>query len=224
MSAIALTMAIRRAKSRSLVSQSVRKIFQMAHIGERVREDELVSLSIVLTHSIAQKIKADLIQKAKIKKDYAKLKRNANNLDEHQDRLPEPATKDEAHEEYDARPRPTKPQPTHPDRQAMMDSSPVPETSEERSSRKDPRERNRKLKHQPFQAQYTAAQKRKEEAEARRKEREEAIRQREAKLEERERFRKAMAKARTGGRNGQRKLGRESKVLLERVKKMTSAP
>ena len=40
------------------------------------------------------------------------------------------------------------------------------------------------------------------------------------KVEERERFRRAMAKARTGGPNGQRKLGRESKVLLEKVKKM----
>jgi hypothetical protein len=30
-----------------------------------------------------------------------------------------------------------------------------------------------------------------------------------------------MAKARSGGLNGQRKLGRESKVLLERVKRMT---
>ena len=47
-------------------------------------------------------------------------------------------------------------------------------------------------------------------------------RQRQQKLEERERFRKAMAKARTGGKNGQRKLGRESKVLLERVQRMVS--
>ena len=39
-------------------------------------------------------------------------------------------------------------------------------------------------------------------------------------MEERERFRRAMAKARTGGPNGQRKLGRESKVLLEKVKRM----
>lgn len=39
-------------------------------------------------------------------------------------------------------------------------------------------------------------------------------------MEERERFRRAMAKARTGGKNGQRKLGRESKVLLEKVRRV----
>jgi flagellar biosynthesis/type III secretory pathway protein FliH len=106
----------------------------------------------------------------------------------------------------------------------MMDSSPLPETTLKSDSRSDkPAARQRKPKHQPFQAEYTAAQKRKAEAEARRKEREEADRQRQLKLEERERFRKAMAKARTGGKNGQRKLGRESKVLLERVRRMTGA-
>jgi hypothetical protein len=42
-------------------------------------------------------------------------------------------------------------------------------------------------------------------------------------LEEREKFRSAMAKARTGGRNGQRKLGRESLPLLERVRRMMGA-
>jgi hypothetical protein len=53
-----------------------------------------------------------------------------------------------------------------------------------------------------------------------RKAREAAELERQAKIEERERFRKAMAKARTGGPNGQRKLGRESNVLLEKVKRM----
>ena len=49
---------------------------------------------------------------------------------------------------------------------------------------------------------------------------EEANRQRLVKMEERERFRKAMARARTGGKNGQRKLGRESVVLLEKVRRV----
>ena len=31
-----------------------------------------------------------------------------------------------------------------------------------------------------------------------------------------------MAKARTGGKNGQRKLGRESKVLLEKVQNLVA--
>ena len=50
---------------------------------------------------------------------------------------------------------------------------------------------------------------------------EEANREREAKRDERERFRKAMLKARNGGKHGdQKKLGRESKVLLEKVQRM----
>ena len=44
--------------------------------------------------------------------------------------------------------------------------------------------------------------------------------ERKQRIAERERFRKAMAKAKSGGLNGQRKLGRESKVLLEKVKKL----
>ncbi|KAI1148560.1 hypothetical protein F4825DRAFT_92674 [Nemania diffusa] len=49
-------------------------------------------------------------------------------------------------------------------------------------------------------------------------ERKEAERQH--KTEERERFRRAMAKARKPGRDGQRRLGRESGLLLEKVKRM----
>lgn len=104
----------------------------------------------------------------------------------------------------------------HPDRQTLIDEAgKSPETPAV------PRERRkRKPKAVPFKREYEQAQQRKVEAEERRKAREEAERQRQLKLEERERFRKAMAKARTGGPNGQRKLGRESKVLLEKVKRM----
>ena len=83
-----------------------------------------------------------------------------------------------------------------------------------------PRQRKRKPKHMPFKREYEQAQQRKVEAEERRKAREEADRQRQLKSEERERFRKAMEKAKRSGPNGQRKLGRESRVLLERVKRM----
>lgn len=82
--------------------------------------------------------------------------------------------------------------------------------------------KRRKPKSIPFVKEAKAAERQREESEARHKAMEEAKRQRQQKLEERERFRRAMAKARTGGRNGQRKLGRESQVLLERVKKIVS--
>ena len=81
-------------------------------------------------------------------------------------------------------------------------------------------QRAQRSKTVPFRKEARLAQQRKEEAEARRRIFEENNRQRLEKLEERERFRKAMTKARAGGKNGQRKLGRESKVLLERVKRM----
>lgn len=64
------------------------------------------------------------------------------------------------------------------------------------------------------------AEKAKEEARERREEWERNQAEKKRRIEERERFRRAMAKARTGGRNGQRKLGKESTVLLEKVKRM----
>jgi hypothetical protein len=82
--------------------------------------------------------------------------------------------------------------------------------------------RNRRSKGRPkyFEKEQAFAAQQKAEAEAKRIERERRDKERSQKIEERERFRKAMAKARTGGRNGQRKLGRESKVLLEKVRRV----
>lgn len=84
------------------------------------------------------------------------------------------------------------------------------------------RSRVRKPKSVPFEKEARLAERRRIEAAARAREREESNRQRQQKLDERQRFRKAMAKARTGGKNGQRKLGRESKVLLEKVQRVMS--
>jgi hypothetical protein len=80
--------------------------------------------------------------------------------------------------------------------------------------------RVRRQKPQPFQKQEREADRRRREIEERIEARAKADRERQQKTEERERFRKAMAKARTGGKNGQRKLGRESAVLLEKVQRM----
>ncbi|KAI1421023.1 hypothetical protein F5Y12DRAFT_67354 [Xylaria sp. FL1777] len=84
------------------------------------------------------------------------------------------------------------------------------------------RERPNRQKRKPgyFDKALTIAERKKAEAAewAAEKQRREAERQR--KTEERERFRRAMAKARKPGRDGQRRLGRESGLLLEKVKKM----
>jgi hypothetical protein len=149
-----------------------------------------------------------LIERAQIKKNYAKLKRQGK-IPEEPERLPAASTGTENEG--------TEPSTTpHPDRQTLIEEAgKSPETRETQPGR-----RRRKPKSIPFRQEYEQAQQRKTEAEERREAREEAERQRQQKLEERERFRKAMAKARTGGPNGQRKLGRESKVLLEKVKRM----
>ena len=108
----------------------------------------------------------------------------------------------------------------HPDRQAMLET-PLPAPSQQFPSDPNSRPpRYKRPKAQPFKKEAELAERRREEREARQKEIEERNRQRQAKLEERERFRRAMAKARSGGKDGQRKLGRESKVLLEKVKRI----
>ncbi|KAI1758679.1 hypothetical protein GGR53DRAFT_216363 [Hypoxylon sp. FL1150] len=155
------------------------------------------------------KIKKDIIYKAKIKKAYKKIKAaeqtNAAN--------PTSATDD-----VDAVP----PSPTiHPERQAMLDKDEEPEPSppppNDRQSR---RRRHKELKPGYFDKAAAEAERKKAEADARAREIEERNAERNRKLAERERFRKALAKARTPGRDGQRKLGRESGLLLEKVKKM----
>jgi len=111
----------------------------------------------------------------------------------------------------------------HPDRQQLIDKAaeaPADKQPGDEAQVSPRQRRQRKPKSQPFKREHEQALQQKAEAEERRKAREEAEKQRQQKIEERERFRKAMAKARTGGPNGQRKLGRESKVLLERVKRM----
>jgi hypothetical protein len=152
------------------------------------------------------KIKKDLIQKAKIKKSYAKLKAR-------EPIIPStiPSTIDE--------PEPEPPsQELHPERQAMLDAPREPTPPLNQTSQ-GPRGRRSK-RPAYFEKEQAFAEQQKADAEARRLDFERRDKEKKEKIEERERFRKAMAKARTGGKNGQRKLGKESKVLLERVRKM----
>ena len=103
----------------------------------------------------------------------------------------------------------------------QSDSAPALATEKPRAEAPstNPRPRRRQ-KENPFKQEQETARRDREIMEARRKDMERATAERARKLEERERHRKAMAKARTGGKNGQRKLGRESKVLLEKVQRI----
>jgi hypothetical protein len=97
---------------------------------------------------------------------------------------------------------------------APRDKGPKPPRSERKPRHKKPGY---------FDKEQDIAAQKKTEQEERRAEFERRQKEKEMKLKERERFRKAMAKARTGGKNGQRKLGRESNVLLEKVKRMVGS-
>jgi len=163
-----------------------------------------------------RKIKQSLIRKAQIKKSYDKIKSREPEL---YTRPSEHVAGSDAGEEA----LPTASLELHPDRQAMLDdleTRPLP--SQSRTAESHRRERPaRQARPIPFQKEAVLAKQRAGEREARQEAFEKAARERDAKREERERFRKAMAKARTGGRDGgQRKLGRESKVLLEKVQRM----
>lgn len=200
-----------RRKSQRKPSQSDQLIYQTGHIVVKVSRT-VCKETTRANGKIVKKIKQDLIHKAKVKKSYVKIKQRELQ-DSRQTRssgLSGVADTEPAGLEL------------HPARQAMLGQ---PEKTQEEPAKPEDRPRERRPKRPkpvPFSKEARQGQERKEEAERRRKAIEEADMQRQGKVEERERFRRAMAKARTGGRNGQRKLGRESKVLLEKVKRVVS--
>ena len=158
-----------------------------------------------------KKIKANLIKAAKIKKGFAKIKARAEQEQLVTNNAAQP-TQSEAIEPASLDP--------HPDRQVLMDESlePVDNDDELHSTAK----RRQRQKTDPFSREAQEAKRKREAAEQRQREREGAQAQRQKKMEERERMRRAMPQARKPGRDGKRKLGRESAVLLERVKKLVN--
>ncbi|KAL9114479.1 MAG: hypothetical protein Q9227_001560 [Pyrenula ochraceoflavens] len=142
-----------------------------------------------------QKIKQNLIAKAKTKKAYAKIKDSlpstSNSTD--QNTLPEPASLE-----------------LHPERQAMLDSTSQVQTSGDLSLEpKSFKNNRRKQKPSAFTKDERLARDREAERVAK-------VRQR----REKEADRRAMAKAKKPGKDGKPRLGRQSKVLLSRVKRL----
>ena len=197
-----------------------------------------------------QKIKNDLIQKAKVKKAYAKLKAQEP---EETDQGPtydpyadaedptRPAARDEVREDAVEDDQDTANE-IHPERQAMLDrpdrEAPVQQQNS-RSNRKPRRDRDgRNGRHDDGEpnANHTelgARQPRavgdverptrykKEFAQA--EERKEQVVAREKAREQREKERRAMAKARKPGKDGKQKLGRQSDALLSRVQRLVGS-
>ncbi|KAJ0353344.1 hypothetical protein COL154_003409 [Colletotrichum chrysophilum] len=222
-----------------------------------------------------EKKKAELIRKAKIKKQYAKIKERelaaqssskkqqqqqqqlADSSDDEDEPMNEPQTSEAPQvdstspelEQSEEKPTPSGPDPSevHPTRSDLIANDgelPNPNTiavkrkhgkgeheddhdadgkdgeDDAGVDRYEPRKPRRPRKPGYYEKQLEHAEKRKAEAEARRAEIQRRREERERKVADRERFRRAMAKARKGSENGQRKLGRESSLLLEKVKRM----
>lgn len=194
-------------------SASALQTFQMGHIAARV-SNTCHNLSFKQAHElkyqiVAQKIKSDLIQKAKVKKAYAKIK--AQELAAGPPKSVHSTAEDAEgtkKENENAEPASLE---LHPDRVAMLNEpppQPVPKP-ERRPQDEDGKRRPRKPKKSAFSKEMEIAEQRRKAAEARRKEREDKQKEREA-----------MARARRPDQNGKRRLGRESKVLLSRVQRM----
>ncbi len=171
----------------------------------------------------ADRIKQALIDRAKIKQDFAKVKKRK--LQQGQDdetptrNIYEDAESDLLREDISVEATPAEP---HPDRRALM-NGPAPElevTNEQGGCYGQRKERNKRLKQDPYAKQTSYAKEHREAVDRRRQEREEANRQREQKIREREMIQKMVREAKRPTMDGKRKLGRESEFLLEKVKRM----
>lgn len=163
-----------------------------------------------------QKIKKDLIHKAKLKKQYAKLKSREEEEPPRKSVYEREGLLSDHDNDDPAEPVPEPSLEPHPDRLKMLEAE---EPEPEQASGYAGERRKRHHRPQPFQKESEMARKKKEEAQARQQAREAAEKERAQRLAERDRFRKTMAKAR-GGPNGQRKLGRESTVLLAKAQRL----
>jgi hypothetical protein len=154
----------------------------------------------------ATKIKNDLIQKAKVKKAYAKVKADEAKAAEEAEterQKPHADIDDEAQPEGAG-------MEIHPERQAMLDGP--TQTQQDYDDVNGFRSRQkRKPKQSRYQKELAEAEERRKQAEVRRVAR-----------EARQKERRQMAKAKRPGKDGKMKLGRQSTVLLSRIKRLTS--
>ncbi|KIX05689.1 uncharacterized protein Z518_03661 [Rhinocladiella mackenziei CBS 650.93] len=152
-----------------------------------------------------QKIKHDLIQKAKVKKAYAKVKAQEESAQN-------TSTKSSGDTLVDAAPASLE---LHPDRQAMLDAagtqcSTRKDSQHEHNGDFDRSSRPSKPKQSRYKKEMELAAEHRAKLEAKRKAR-----------ESREKDRRAMAKAKRPGKDGKAKLGRQGTILLNRIRRMT---
>lgn len=106
----------------------------------------------------------------------------------------------------------------HPTRQLMLKDEEAAQTGATSDLTVSDGQRRRTRRPGYYDKQLQRAEEKREENEARAAEAQKRREERERKMAERDRYKRAMKK--TWGRDGKKKLGRESGLLLERVKKM----
>ncbi|KAI0390373.1 hypothetical protein F5Y17DRAFT_444908 [Xylariaceae sp. FL0594] len=209
------------------------------------------------------KIKKELIHKAKVKKEYKKIKKSALQDDGGSATITKPPVIDPSAEnvtivrtdpdpsahhgekgggdEESKQVDTTAPQPQeqvaqaeepqlHPERQALLGGGERQHAHDDNNNNKNNTSQNnpsserrsgrKRNKPDYFSKALSLAERKKAEAAERQAERERREAEWRRKTEERERFRRQMAKARKPGKDGRRRLGRESGLLLEKVKKI----
>jgi len=169
----------------------------------------------------ADRIKEALIQRAKIRQDFEKVKKRKLQEEGDEEQVTRRDVYEETEEAEEGATGEAVAAAPHPDRQALMDGPAPAQEDDEQTGRFQRRDRRlRKPRENPYAKQMSWAQKQKEDADRRREEREEAERQRQQKLKDREKMQRMIKKAKRPTIDGKRKLGRESGFLLEKVKRM----
>ncbi|PON22450.1 hypothetical protein TGAM01_v208731 [Trichoderma gamsii] len=172
------------------------------------------------------RVKRDLIHRAKVKKEYAKIKaadqkaaeakahpsHGDNDGDDGEDEVKssQGGAKEGEGEEEEKQ--------IHPTRQLMLKDEEMAQTGAEKNTGFSDGQRRRTRRPGYYDKQLKKAAERREEVEAKRAEFERRMEERAQKRAEREKFKKAMAKTRD--KDGKKKLGRESSLLLEKVKRL----
>lgn len=154
------------------------------------------------------KIKKQLIHKAKVKKAYAKIKARDQPDPSPPSAAPPPASRE---------------QPMHPTRELMLaDEQRAQAGAEGSPAHAAPSEGRRRRTRRPgyYDKQLAEAEERRRRAEDAAREAQRRREERARKLAERDRVKRAMAKTR--GPDGRKKLGRESSLLLDKVKKLVA--
>ncbi|KAH8173319.1 hypothetical protein LIA77_07574 [Sarocladium implicatum] len=170
------------------------------------------------------KVKKELIHKAKVKKAYAKIKAREEQQAGGKPTVSQPA---EEGAQVDSNGTEDGGEQIHPTRQLMLKDEEAAQTGATKAAvgntledRNPDGARRRTRRPGYYEKQLQKAEEKRQAAAAHREEMARRQAEREMKIAERQRFKKAMAKTRD--RDGKKKLGRESGLLLEKVRKMVA--